>query len=171
MKLTNLPGGVVRSEIEFRGDDDGSEYESIGTRHWFKDAAEMTKAMKDPAYKTSQSYRNLVKQMIGKSDPVALGLAPDRSNAREGEFYKAKMASARELFSDPRYKTDARYREYVRQMCASEEAEAAFPELSQAEVDRKQGGFAIQYHAKETGRVNPNAKRDSEGNLKSQGDE
>ena len=168
MKITYLSGGVVRSENENFGNDDGSEYESIGSRHYFKDAKEMCAAMKKPEYKTSASYRNLVKQMIGQSDPVALGLAPDRSNDRDGETYAAKMAAARELFKDPRYKTDARFREYVRQQCDSPEAHAAFPEMSQEEVNRKLGGFAIQHHAKPTGSVNPNAKRDVEGNLKDQ---
>ena len=163
MKIRILPGGVVQTSVRTSGGaDDGSVWESVGSRSHFKTQSEMTAAMMRPEYKTSESYRNVVKQIINQSDPVALGLAPDRSNAREGEAYAAKMAAARELFKDPRYKVDARFREYVREMCDSPEAHAAFPEMSQAEVNRKQGGFAIQYHAKETGKVNPNAKPTSD---------
>ena len=163
MKIRVLPGGVVQTSVRTSGGaDDGSVWESVGSRSHFKTQSEMTAAMMRPEYKTSESYRNVVKQIINQSDPVALGLAPDRSNDRDGEYYKAKMASARELFLDPRYRTDARYREYVRQMCASEEAEAAFPELSQQAVNRKQGGWQIQYEGKPSGRANPNAKPTSD---------
>lgn len=159
-------GGAYQISLGDNPSDDGAEYE-LPKQGFFKTQGEMTRAMRDGRYKTSEGYRKVVKQMIGNSDQVALGLAPAPTGDRS-EFEKQKTDMAREMFRDARYKTDARYRAQVMEACASQEADQFFPELSQAQVNRTQGVRSFEVESKRPipGRVNPNAKRDEEGNLK-----
>lgn len=167
MKITIHPGGVVSAEPNsFGGDDDGSEWEKVGPRAHFKDQAEMVAAMRKPQYKTSKSYREVVKQIIAQSDPVALGLAPDRSHIGEAEYEQAKMQTVRELFSDPRYKYDARYRNEVRKICQSELADQHFSEYSEETLQRRASTHRLEAGYSETGMIDPNSKRDENGDLK-----
>lgn len=165
----DLGGAYQYSFNDGIGSDDGTQYEKVGPRQHFKNQAEMVAAMRNPAYKKSESYRQVVRQIIAQSDPVALGMAEAPSDDRH-EYGQQKMDMVREMFKDPRYKTDARYRAQVAAMCASPEADEFFPELSQSAVDRQQQrvrGLKYEEPMKEiTGAVNPNAKRDQNGDLK-----
>ncbi|QOJ36862.1 MAG: hypothetical protein HRU82_18745 [Nitrospira sp.] len=168
-RVKNLGGGVTEISIsDSFGADDGSEWEAVGSRTCFKSKAEMVKAMASPDYKKSAGYRQVVRQIIAQSDPVVLGLAEAPVNDRF-EYEQQKTAAARELFRDPRYRTDARYRQYVADVVASQEAEGYYPELSQAAVDKQQArvrGGSYEEPTKMTGPENPNAKRDRNGDLK-----
>lgn len=168
MRVRNLNGAYEISVRDGFGDDDGVEYE-LPKRQFFRTQEEMTKAMSRPEYKKSASYRQVVKTMLSQSDPVALGLAPAPANDR-AEYDLQRQAMARELFKDPRYKSDARYRAHVQEMISSPEADVYFPELSQEQVDRKNmlaKGLRVEVEPKNiTGPINPNAKRDPEGNVK-----
>lgn len=168
-RVRNLGGGVTEISIsDNMGADDGSEWEAVGPRTHFNSKAEMVKAMASPDYKKSEGYRRVVRQIIAQSDPVVLGLAEAPANDRF-EYEQQKTAAARELYRDPRYKTDARYRQYVADVVASQEADGYFPELSQAAVDKQQArvrGGSYEEPTKMTGPENPNAKRDRNGDLR-----
>lgn len=166
MKIRNL-NGAYQVSCNDNPNDDGHEYE-LPKQSFFKTQAEMTKAMANPLYKKSEGYRQVVRKMISNSDPVALGLQEARGNDRF-EYEQQRTAMAREVFRNPLYKTDARYRAQVAAMCASEEADQFFPELSQAQVERKAAqskGGSYEVPTKLTGPVNPNAKRDPNGDRK-----
>ncbi|MDL1888123.1 hypothetical protein FBQ96_00825 [Nitrospirales bacterium NOB] len=168
-RVRNLGGGVTEISIgDNMGADNGSEWEAVGPRTHFKSKAEMVKAMASLDYKKSEGYRRVVRQIISQSDPVVLGLAA-ASGSDRFEYQQQKTAAARELFKDPRYKTDARYRQYVADVVSSQEADGFYPELSQAAVDRQQArvrGGSFEEPTKMTGPVNPNAKRDRNGDLR-----